>query len=232
MKKLFVVLLVSAVAVSCAFAAEVLHPEGTPEWTVDYSEGGAQIASDDAGGVYVYGEGDAFAQLNYFVDSDSDGWLINANAGDTLTVDFTVTGVIDDPENRPGVGIDFTRSEPYSTTILFTGMTFPGVTDNWTSTSEIIDGKTVTSVTSSFTLTEDAVVITGLKIPTEYYTGSETDGSVKYEGIPGYHVSAPVITLTRASEPEEETEVPEPCTIAYALTGLGSLAGIKRRIKK
>ncbi|MBO7393834.1 MAG: PEP-CTERM sorting domain-containing protein, partial [Abditibacteriota bacterium] len=31
---------------------------------------------------------------------------------------------------------------------------------------------------------------------------------------------------------EEETEVPEPGTIAYALAGLGSLAGIKRRIKK
>ena len=29
-----------------------------------------------------------------------------------------------------------------------------------------------------------------------------------------------------------ETEVPEPGTIAYALVGLGSLAGIKRRIKK
>ena len=29
-----------------------------------------------------------------------------------------------------------------------------------------------------------------------------------------------------------ETEVPEPGTIAYALMGLGSLAGIKRRIKK
>ena len=32
--------------------------------------------------------------------------------------------------------------------------------------------------------------------------------------------------------PEEETEVPEPATAAYALMGLGSLAGIKRRIKK
>ena len=35
-----------------------------------------------------------------------------------------------------------------------------------------------------------------------------------------------------APEEEEGTVVPEPCTIAYALTGLGSLAGIKRRFKK
>ena len=35
-----------------------------------------------------------------------------------------------------------------------------------------------------------------------------------------------------APEEEEGTVVPEPCTIAYALTGLGSLAGIERRFKK
>ncbi len=32
--------------------------------------------------------------------------------------------------------------------------------------------------------------------------------------------------------PEEETDIPEPGTIAYAIMGLGSLAGMKRRIKK
>ena len=32
--------------------------------------------------------------------------------------------------------------------------------------------------------------------------------------------------------PEEETVVPEPATAAYALMGLGSLVGIKRRIRK
>ena len=36
----------------------------------------------------------------------------------------------------------------------------------------------------------------------------------------------------KTSEDEEETVVPEPASAAYALLGLGSLMGIKRRIKK
>ena len=40
-------------------------------------------------------------------------------------------------------------------------------------------------------------------------------------------------TLTvRFNKPQQETVVPEPATYAYALMGLGSLIGIKRRIKK
>ncbi|MBQ7524857.1 MAG: hypothetical protein IJT09_00330 [Abditibacteriota bacterium] len=49
--------------------------------------------------------------------------------------------------------------------------------------------------------------------------------------------SSPVMpkgsTLTvRFNKAEQETEVPEPAAYAYALTGLGSLIGIKRRVKK
>ncbi|MBQ7525533.1 MAG: PEP-CTERM sorting domain-containing protein [Abditibacteriota bacterium] len=40
------------------------------------------------------------------------------------------------------------------------------------------------------------------------------------------------VTFTVGTPEEEETVVPEPATYAYALMGLGSLAGIKRRIRK
>ena len=38
--------------------------------------------------------------------------------------------------------------------------------------------------------------------------------------------------VTFGDEEQPETTVPEPCTIAYAVTGLGSLAGIKKRFGK
>ena len=49
-----------------------------------------------------------------------------------------------------------------------------------------------------------------------------------------YTVDMPAYsTLTvKFNADKPETVVPEPCTIAYALMGLGSIAGIKRRIKK
>ncbi|MBQ7524895.1 MAG: hypothetical protein IJT09_00520 [Abditibacteriota bacterium] len=59
----------------------------------------------------------------------------------------------------------------------------------------------------------------GLTVANSYTTANDA-GTLKVN-----------LTVNRYGE-EEETVVPEPCTIAYALMGLGSIAGIKRRIKK
>ena len=235
MKKIIFLFALLAAAASCAFAQAEVVTADDAEWGIAYTTGGiVNIADDGSGGVYVYSDNsEAFLGLVY---TSENGWLLDANPGDTLTIDFTVTGIIDDPVNRPGEGIDYLRNEgTYATTIFFTnGDVFP---DPWIMSSETVNNSTVTTFSTVYEFTDTRSAVTEFDFPLELYPVDENDGSVSYNGSPAFKVSAPVITITRATPPTPPTPptpevVPEPASAVYAIVGLLPLIGIKRRIKK
>ncbi|MBQ7525292.1 MAG: hypothetical protein IJT09_02570 [Abditibacteriota bacterium] len=229
MKKLIVIFALTALA-SASFGASTVYdlPGGT--WGV-YREGGTtpEYIDDGDGGVYVYGDVRGAVGLRYI---NRDGWLINGNAGDVLNISYTVTGVCD---NKDGYGIRYYRTyKDYELRSLRLYMRPDECNfDDYTISVDTAGGSTVATFTFTYELAKDYSAFNGLDMATSYLLDSETDGTVTYDNQPAFRVSAPVLTIVRpGGDPEEETGLPEPATAAYALMGFGSLAGIKRRIKK
>ena len=226
MKKV-VFLLALLAAASCVFARGGVVTVDDAEWSIEYFDeysDGVYMAGDGAGGVYVYSDtSEAYVGL-YFMSEE--GWLVNANPGDTLLVDFTVTGIFDDPENFSGEGIDYARQNE-SMRIRFAGDGFYR-SAHWTVTSETVNGSTVSYFTSAYECFDARDAVGDFNLRVYFYPVNESDGSLTYNNMPAFRVSAPTVRFIRAGE----TVVPEPMAAAYALLGLGSLIGIKRRIKK
>ena len=145
-------------------------------------------------------------------------WLVNGNIGDTIFVTYDNDGV----DNLEGIVAslqDFAAVLHYDD-----GLTL-------TLTDALFDGNTVIF---SGVLADAVGVVNAVDVfaafaqadTTGTYTEGEDPNFRKAAAYKAFRLSVPEIRVT------SESEVPEPATVAYALMGLGSLAGIKRRSKK
>ena len=174
-------------------------------------------------------EDDDHYAIVYFTDPMNDNavgagltcnseWLVNGNIGDTIFVTYDNDGV----DNLEGIVAslqDFAAVLHYDD-----GLTL-------TLTDALFDGNTVIF---SGVLADAVGVVNAVDVfaafaqadTTGTYTEGEDPNFRKAAAYKAFRLSVPEIRVT------SESEVPEPATVAYALMGLGSLAGIKRRSKK
>lgn len=238
MKRLIALLTLILALSASVFAVDL--DGGT--WSYYRHDGGDSpgYMQDNNGNIYVYGDETGTIGLRYmnygaFVGS-GDGWLINGNPGDTLNVSYTVSG-ISDRYAQYGYGTGYYEAnkefELGRMSIYLDGDAFRF--NDFTQTVENVDGTNVITFNFTYELPEAYEYLEGADLATSFKLESLTwnDGTVKYHNEPAFLVSVPTIELVRKTpDPEEETVLPEPCTIAYAIMGFGSLMGMKKRFGK
>ena len=240
MKK-FMFFAIALVMVCSAFAmADSIANDWQPAG--DYNNIEMESSSEDAVGAFIFRESDSY--LWEARGTFDPSWMYNANDTLSISVDGFNNAVFAqirqmypqyDFQTNP-VGIKLTlldeNGEPASVGTaniqggFFTNGTYEFVGDsvtlgdysatvNW---SDDLEGVEIGGLVFSLgddDITWDMAFMTQTGISPKSLL---TDGTL--------NISASVKTA------DEETVVPEPATYAYALMGLGSLMGIKRRIKK
>jgi hypothetical protein len=222
MKKLISVLAIAALAMSAAFAAYDVDWEGNNR---QYIENG-----DDLGFFALFEDNDFSGDTLDFAlhgESVGDEWLLNPNDELTLFInglddmDWSFAGYVAWGDDGIQLEINATKGD----------MDFDVPV-------ELVDHVDFYNLPDGFTLTGQDLIDwgvpngAGINGITLYIVNGEADYN-SYDGMPVYMFG----TLTmyeeeQPEEPDEDTEVPEPATYAYAAMGLVSVLGLKRRIKK
>ena len=187
--------------------------DGTVQWT--FSKAGNSVL-DEIGNVTgsVYFGNEPVDLIHAEVLDSADEWLVNGNipAGSPSSFSFYLSGlpedVLQDVEDNINVYFAYYFNEEHQRIIYvndFTGM-------------DRTDGM----FTLYFTPENDVFGIYEVALDFSGVEGGEIRGEE--------NIGASFFEFGYTEK--EEAAVPEPATAAYALMGLGSLAGIKRRIKK
>ena len=143
-------------------------------------------------------------------------WLVNANAGDEISVVYDIKGVTQAELEGELTGSYFTK-----TVLTYdNGQTLTITKDNMT-----IDGTTVIFTT---TLADVLDTVNSIDAYGWFYQ-YQTDGSETYNDLNAIRLTVPNII---APDRNASTVVPEPATYAYGVLGLLSVMGMKRRIRK
>ncbi|MBO7393040.1 MAG: hypothetical protein J6U98_02425 [Abditibacteriota bacterium] len=176
------------------------------EWTQDANTGDAVI--------YFTEPADVAAEGGFLTANSS--WLVNANAGDEISVVYDIKGVTQAELEGELTGSYFTK-----TVLTYdNGQTLTITKDNMT-----IDGTTVIFTT---TLADVLDTVNSIDAYGWFYQ-SQTDGSETYNDLNAIRLTVPNII---APDRNASTVVPEPATYAYGVLGLLSVMGMKRRIRK
>ncbi len=176
------------------------------EWTQDANTGDAVI--------YFTEPADVAAEGGFLTANSS--WLVNANAGDEISVVYDIKGVTQAEPEGELTGSYFTK-----TVLTYdNGQTLTITKDNMT-----IDGTTVIFTT---TLADVPDTVNSIDAYGRFYQ-YQTDGSETYNDLNAIRLTVPNII---APDRNASTVVPEPATYAYGVLGLLSVMGMKRRIRK
>ena len=213
MKKILTALLI--LAASAAFANTPGDPGVTlTGWTPESTIAAVAYDLDDNNGFQAYTDyGEGYGAYAIFSATSVDGWLFNPN--DTMIID---------------INNDFVTPEilAESRVVDCFASVFVGDDEHYAEFSVEYNEPGIYALT----VTENDGLNPGdvIKYASFYLGGHRADGDGTYALLmpSRRNISAKFYS----SEQDEETVVPEPATAAYALLGLGSLIGVKRRIKK
>ena len=221
MKKIIFVLAVAALC-GAAFANNISDPEVTlTGWRYSYrvpNGNGSDDLSDlgDGKGFTVTADVTADRNIAYLTNNLNggciSGWVFDENEPITLTI--LESDIVAENDALVSVEVQsYISSNKYGSYIYKKPYTGAG--------EYVFTAEDITSVFGSIDLLNG-------------HAPGEIKISVGTSAIPAttYLPAGGKFTATFAKVDKPETVVPEPASAAYALLGLGSLMGIKRRIKK
>ena len=228
MKKLIAILAVLAIACGAAFA----------DFDLDWSgNNGVTNNADDNGFSVTLSNNDVSRGLDKSYDglvNPADSWLLNPNDELTLSIDgiqnmdwsgydpyFPTNGWGGD-----GVGLYVWIGDPYDYNSPVMSYEIPLEVGDYTSFESFLEnGVTFTGQDLMDAMRADLAgrSVYGVQVNIVNSKSTANDAGT---------LTANLKVTPYVEEPEEETEVPEPATYAYAAMGLMSVLGMKRRIRK
>ena len=212
MKKLIAVLALSAVACAAAFA-----DISVSDWNASYGGTSGIVVTDYApAGFDVYLPETSNKVAFGFHSDNASGWLYNGNVPLILVVD----GFDDDDFSATDGVFSITVADVTWRNTVCYNLPWAG---NGTYTFAPQNIKPASSLGSL-----EGLEVNGL----DMFVRNDDTLLRLNPGATGRVTLALGEPIPDPEPDTPETELPEPCTIAYTLTGLGSVAGIKRRIRK